>query len=209
MKLGFTERIIFRFVLKRRAEVIDKFFEVMSPSGTDLCLDIEGPGVGETILYKFFGKVIVVNIERRDVSCPEHVSLLIASGCHLPLRNKSVDFVFCNATIEHIPKEQRGLLSQEIERVTNKGYFISTPNYWFPFEFHYLMPFWQFLPECLKAFLLKFFSFDSMTRGIYYRIDLLTANNLRRQFPTATIKGFGMIPFLPETLFCYWRRDKA
>lgn len=68
------------------------------------------------------------------------------------------DVVFSNSVIEHIPLDKnRQKMADEIIR-TGKNYFVQTPNYYFPFEPHFLLPFFQFLPKFLKIFLLKNFN---------------------------------------------------
>jgi SAM-dependent methyltransferase len=64
------------------------------------------------------------------------------------------DVVFSNSAIEHLnTNEDRKIAAKEIMRA-GKKYYVQTPNYYFPFEPHFLFPFFQFLPEILKIFLL-------------------------------------------------------
>jgi len=47
------------------------------------------------------------------------------------------------AVIEHIDKNKRFLFANEVRRFTRKGYFITTTNFFFPFEPNYLCPFFS------------------------------------------------------------------
>lgn len=68
--------------------------------------------------------------------------------------DKSFDVVFSNSVIEHIPsRADRQKMADEIKRV-GKKYFVQTPNFYFPFEPHFLFPCFQFMPKSVKMFFL-------------------------------------------------------
>ncbi|MEO0119386.1 MAG: hypothetical protein ABIK60_02440 [candidate division WOR-3 bacterium] len=83
------------------------------------------------------------------------------------------------------------------------GYFVTTPNFWFPFEPHYLCPFFQYLPEKIKRFIKEKISLGHYPKGKYEKIELLTKSELKCLFPTAKIFGLKVASFIPETLICY------
>ena len=132
-----------------------------------------------------------------------HVEGIVGDACDMPLKDKSVDFVFSNAVIEHIDKERRYFFANEIRRVARKGYFITTPNFYFPFKLHYLCPFFQYLPEGFKKFFKKYFSLGHYGKGAYEKIDLLTKKELKTLFPEGNILGLKITSFIPETLICW------
>jgi hypothetical protein len=112
--------------------------------------------------------------------------------------------VFSNAVIEHIDKHKRDLFANEIRRVCKKGYFITTPNFFFPFEPHYLCPFFQYLPEIFKKTLKKYITLGHFRKGCYEKIDLLTKKELQKLFPEAKIIGLKISnSLIAETLVCY------
>jgi hypothetical protein len=78
------------------------------------------------------------------------VKCLRADGSHLPFNDGSFDFVHSSAVIEHVGSRvmQIRMLS-ELWRVARKGIFVTTPNRWFPVEFHTLVPFLHWLPAPL------------------------------------------------------------
>jgi len=57
-------------------------------------------------------------------------------------------------------------------------FFVQTPNYWFPVEPHYKLPFVQFLPRSLRR---------AVTGNDPDLIRLLSARELRRLFPEARL----------------------
>jgi len=109
--------------------------------------------------------------------------------------DESFDLCFSNSVIEHVGTlYDQVYMAREIRRVA-RGYFVQTPNKWFPLEPHFLVPFWQFFPSWLRARLL-------MKRDLGYvgqvqdyllakatveSIRLLTAHEMRWLFPNGEI----------------------
>lgn len=78
----------------------------------------------------------------------------IAPG-DLPFADGAFDLVFCSAVLEHVGNEgQQRRFIAEMLRV-GKGYFLTTPNRWFPLEFHTLLPLLHWLPQPLHQSLLR------------------------------------------------------
>ena len=68
--------------------------------------------------------------------------------------DRHFDVCFSNSLIEHLRADDQVSVANEIRRVSN-GYFVQTPNRYFPIEPHFLVPGWQFLPTSLQAALLQ------------------------------------------------------
>jgi hypothetical protein len=78
------------------------------------------------------------------------VAFVRANGGKLPFATESFDFVHSSAVLEHVgaAKNQITFLS-ELWRVARRGIFVTTPNRWFPIEFHTLLPLAHWLPHPL------------------------------------------------------------
>lgn len=111
--------------------------------------------------------------------------------------DQSVDVIFSNSVIEHVGglRDQKRM-ADEIRRVA-KVYFVQTPNRYFPLEPHFLVPFFQFLPQCFRAQL-----HHRLTLGWWKRqpdyfeakaevesIRLLSFSEFQSLFPEARIYG--------------------
>lgn len=104
-------------------------------------------------------RITVLNINKPICSAKANMIFVKGDASDLSeFPDKSFDIVFSNSVIEHIPETQnRVRMAEEIKRVGVK-YFVQTPNYYFPFEPHFLFPFFQFFPQFFKITLLKSFN---------------------------------------------------
>jgi len=82
---------------------------------------------------------------------------------HIPLRNQSVDVIFCYEVIEHVFDPLAML--QEIRRVIrpNGLVFITVPNRWTPYDHHYHLWGINFLPRPMAEWVIKVLGRDKGT----------------------------------------------
>jgi len=102
--------------------------------------------------------ITILNLDEPDKTTDRNFEFV--KGDALDLRHyndKSFDVVFSNSVIEHIESiEDRQKMGNEVMRI-GKRFFVQTPNYYFPFEPHFLLPFFQYLPKFIKIWLLLHF----------------------------------------------------
>ena len=116
--------------------------------------------------------------------------------------DQQFDMCFSNSVIEHVDADGQFRMAEEIRRVA-KGYYVQTPNAYFPIEPHFLVPGWQFMPVALRARLLQRSDWGWMkrtpdplhAREVVESILLLTANQLQRLFPDSRIYRERIGPF--------------
>jgi len=117
--------------------------------------------------------------------------------------NRDFDICFSNSVIEHVGTIDDQLrMAEEIRRVA-RGYFVQTPNAYFPVEPHFLIPGWQLAPVALRAWLLQRRDLGWMkrvedrrqARDVVESIHLLSVNQLRRLFPDGRIYRENIGPF--------------
>ena len=190
---------------KLRFQKCDLFFQVLKPSSGDSLLDVGGgTGIlGEFgRLYRYFSAVRVVNLHPQviDAKDLQHVKCEVADGCALPFEDRSFDWVFSNAVIEHVGgRTRQECFANEIQRVARKGYFVATPDRHFPVDPHTLFPFYQFLSPAWQA---RACQFSPGYLRSYETIDLLSAQDLRSLFPSAIVRKIGLALF-PNNLVAY------
>lgn len=109
---------------------------------------------------------------------------------------QSFDFIFSNSLIEHLgSREAMGTFA---DRVNHSGlpYYIQTPSKWFPLEPHCRIPFFQFFPRSLRAwmiwnFRIKYFPRAETLEGCKTVSDstiMLSAREMKALFPEAELK---------------------
>ncbi|HEX4025930.1 MAG TPA: methyltransferase domain-containing protein [Steroidobacteraceae bacterium] len=134
------------------------------------------------------------------------LEFVVASGCSLPFADKSFDFVHSSAVIEHVGSRdcQTAMLS-EAHRVARRAVFLTTPNRWFPVEFHTVLPLVHWLPAGLFRAILRAVGRDFFASERH--LNLLSARQLRRMaevagFPeTAEVRGVRLCGLVSNLLF--------
>lgn len=167
---------------------------IMTPDNSMSLLDVGGSvGFGGEFGYlrAKFGKVTVANPDPaiRTKGIARGIHLVRADGCALPYADKSFDWVFSNAVIEHVgARKRQDQFASEIRRVARRGYFVSTPNRLFPIDPHTYLPWFHFMPIWLQRCAVKF-SLGGMRR--WQPLNLVSAGQLRELFPGAHVQAVG------------------
>jgi hypothetical protein len=114
---------------------------------------------------------------------------VFADGRNLHFADREFDYVHSSAVLEHVgSREKQAALLREAWRVARKGLFITTPNRWFPVEFHTVLPFAHWLPPAAFRKLcmmigMEFFASEE-------NLNLLSATQLRRMAAEAGLDHF-------------------
>jgi Methyltransferase domain len=135
-----------------------------------------------------------------------------ADGLNLPFGDGAFDVVHAAAVIEHVGSfaRQCGFL-RECSRVARRAVFVTTPNRWFPVEFHTVLPVVHWLPKPMFRGLMR-----RTRRGFFAEeanLNLMTARELGRA--AAAVEGFAsQVSFVflagwPSNLLLTMRRCRA
>lgn len=136
-------------VSRRRKHAL--FMACMSPSPQTRILDVGAeinPAGDKTLqlidAYRWKGQITAANLSAEHVeSIRDHypqVQAAVADARALAWPDKYFDVVYSNAVIEHVGDldEQRKMASKIIW--VGKRWSVTTPNRWYPFEFHLRLP---------------------------------------------------------------------
>lgn len=210
------KELLKKFSRQSRHKKFVLFQKMFQPGPNDRVLDVGAsaqPFTGYTFEdhYPYLDRIVAGGVDPREVHDARrlypNVRYAMFDGCALPFPNKSFDIVFSNAVIEHITGEgQQALFAKEIMRV-GKSWFVTTPNYWFPFESHYHLPFIQFLPREAQRWYNRLLG-TAIAKGTVQDLRLLSARQLQQLFPASKVVRM-RVTFWPETLVAYsadpWR----
>jgi len=159
-------------------------------------------------IYPWKDNVSVVNISAEHISAirkryPE-IEAVVGDACELPWPDKNFDVVYSNAVMEHLGSfERQKKMAAEIMRV-GKQWFVTTPNRWFPFEFHMRLPLVTWLPGNGYLRVGNIISYNHV-RGKYMigakrnDLRLMSAGELGECFPGSNIIK-QRVTFMAETL---------
>lgn len=118
---------------------------------------------------------------------------VVGDGCHTDFASASFDVVFSNSVIEHVGGvERQRQFAAECMRC-GRGFFVQTPNRWFPFDTHTLMPFAHWLPQRVFRKLLRFAPRFTLAKpgpddlADFGNMRLLGKRDLQELFPSAQI----------------------
>ncbi|CAN7328535.1 class I SAM-dependent methyltransferase [Phenylobacterium sp. LjRoot219] len=140
-----------------RRKMFARFLREMQPSEADSLLDV-GATSDETLEHSNYAvawyphKARITTVGLDDASFLERkypgVAFRVADGRALPFANGSFDLVHSSAVLEHVggrPDQVRFI--SELWRVARRGVFLTTPNRWYPIEFHSVLPLVHWLPR--------------------------------------------------------------
>jgi hypothetical protein len=100
--------------------------------------------------YPHKAKITAVGIDDAGFLETLHpgITFMTANGLDLPFGDASFDVVHSAAVLEHVGRcENQAQLLLECARVARKSAFLTTPNRWFPVEFHTSLPLLHWLPK--------------------------------------------------------------
>jgi len=205
-----------RFSRISRRRKLELFFDSMKPTETEKVLDVGG----EIQLssehdsyqlidnYPWKSNLSVINISSQHIQniqkkYPES-DAKVADACNLPWSDNYFDIVYSNAVIEHVGNfDKQKQMAFEIMRVGRK-WFVSTPNRWYPFEFHMRLPFVTWLPFQGYLKVGSIICYNHVKKKYVFGLKqeslrLMTANELGECFPDSRIIK-QRVTFMPETL---------
>lgn len=136
--------------------------------------------------YPYKGKITAVGLDDAGFLEQRYPGLTYrrADGRSLPFPDSSFDVVHSSAVLEHVGNDRCQLdFLLELARVARRVVFLTTPNRWFPVEFHTVLPLIHWLPKR---------HFRSLLRGTRYHFFSLEEN--------LNLVGFGELKALCDGL---------
>lgn len=182
---------------RQRLKMYSRFQAAAAPSEADTIIDVGVTSDREydhsnylEAWYPHKSRITAVGIDDAAFIEKEYpgVRFVCADGRSLPFGDGSFDFAHSSAVIEHVGnREKQTALVREMWRVARKAIFVTTPNRWFPIEFHTLLPLLHWLPpkqfrRVLNRTGREFFASEN-------NLNLLSRNELMSIARAASIDG--------------------
>jgi len=159
-----------RIAARVRARMFDRFMRTLEPGENDAVLDIgvtsdrsyESSNYFEA-LYPWKARITAAGLDDASFLEDQYPGLrfVTADAMALPFADRSFDLVHSSAVIEHVGSRarQQGMLA-ECLRVARKGICLTTPNRWFPVEFHTQLPLLHWLPSGMHRPAFRFLGYS-------------------------------------------------
>lgn len=199
-----------------RQQKLQLFARLMQPTPAMRVLDLGGetnPGGDRTLqfidTYAWRDKITAVNLSSAHIATiqshyPE-IDARVGDARQLPWPDKYFDVVYSNAVIEHVGDfERQRQMAKEVMRV-GKRWFVTTPNRWYPYEFHLRLPLVTWLPGSLYLSAARMVQYNHVKRCYQFGnakptgLRLLDGRQMRTLFPQSRIIK-QRVTFWPETL---------
>lgn len=176
-----------RLAAKMRRRMYSDFLRQMRPLSTDLILDVGATSddsyEASNYLEAWYPhKDCITALGLDDASHLETLypgmKYVQGDGRSLPFEDNSFDLVHSSAVLEHVGSRarQQGFLI-ELMRVARRGVYLTTPNRWFPVEFHSVLPLVHWLPPSAFRAVLGKLGHDELARED--NLNLLGTKDLR------------------------------
>ncbi|MEX0405822.1 methyltransferase domain-containing protein [Aquibium sp. LZ166] len=159
------DSLAIRLAHRQREVMFERWLRTCSVGPQDTILDV---GVTSDTTYSSSNyleawypqksKIVACGID--DASFLEDMypgmTFVKANGLDLPFEDGSFDVVHSSAVLEHVGSyENQMRFVRECARVCRRTFFLTTPNRWFPVEFHTSLPLVHWLPKSMFRGLLR------------------------------------------------------
>jgi hypothetical protein len=158
---------------RKRSERIRHLIEVVNAEmGRCRVLDIGGEVrywriLEDTYLRQQHVSITLLNHSDEYVDDPPDPSIytcVLGDGCNLPFPDYTFDIAHSNSVIEHVGGWKRKLRFAAETRRVAKRYYVQMPSFSFPYEPHYGVPLFQYLPEPARIWMLQHFALGQYPR---------------------------------------------
>jgi ubiquinone/menaquinone biosynthesis C-methylase UbiE len=182
----------------QRRKMFERFVQAMGPGEADSIVDV---GATSDRSYDHSNyleawhphkhRVTAVGIDNAQFleTVYPGMTFVQADGRDLPFEDASFDYAHSSAVLEHVGSaEKQALFLSELWRVARKGIFVTTPNRWFPVEFHTTLPLIHWLPTGVHRPIFKALGREFFARE--ENLNLLTPATLAKAAKAAGIESF-------------------
>ena len=167
-----NDALTHRLRSKRIAPLLEMIDEVFACRGSVRIIDVGGTEeywnlVPPEFLDSRNVHITIVNFPggARGSAATDRITHEFGDGCDLvAYQDKEFDISHSNSVLEHVGTwSKMAMFARELSRVSEQ-YFVQTPNFWFPMEPHFMVPFFHWLPEPTRVWILRRFTLGGRWR---------------------------------------------
>jgi len=195
-----------RVAARVRRRMFDRFMAEFTPGPESTVLDVgvtsentyESSNYFEE-LYPWKERIVAAGLDDARYLQDRYVGIRFvgANALALPFRDQTFDLVHSSAVIEHVGSaENQARFIAECARVARIGFCFTTPNRWFPIEFHTQLPLVHWLPKPQYRSVFRMLGLDFFADE--QNLNLLSPGQCGRM--AAEIPGFASRVYLERLL---------
>jgi hypothetical protein len=155
--LAKPDSLAVRFSAEVRRKMFGMFMSYFSPQESDVVLDLgvtsdntyESSNYFEA-LYPYKNRIVAAGLQEATFLESQYPGLryVQANALNLPFPDQKFDLVHSAAVLEHVGSlANQARMIAECVRVARRGICLTTPNCWYPIEFHTQLPLIHWLPK--------------------------------------------------------------
>jgi hypothetical protein len=176
-----------RIAARQRRKMFQRYRDRIGIEANETIIDVgvtsneayEGDNYFET-LYPYKHRITAVGLEDAGHLLERYPGLTFVrvEPGPLPFGDGAFDVAHSSAVLEHVGSRAiQTAFVRELWRVSRRAIFLTTPNRWFPIEFHNMLPLLHWLPAPAFRGLLRAIGHDFYARE--ENLNLLSASSLR------------------------------
>lgn len=193
----FLNFFYFFLIKKKRFEIYDLFIKKILPNKNDKLLDVGTTSSTEShenvLINKYPYKFKITCLSNQNLQKLKkklkNIKIIFGDGRNMQFKNNSFDYVISTATIEHVGSNENQLrFLRECVRVAKKKVFVTTPNRFFPIDFHTRLPFIHWLPKKIHRKILTLLNENFLNKE--ENLNLLSTNTLKYLCNICNIRSY-------------------
>jgi ubiquinone/menaquinone biosynthesis C-methylase UbiE len=194
--LAAADSLAMRIALKMRHHMFGMFMAEFQPAERETVLDVgvtsdqtyENSNYFEA-LYPYKNRIVAAGLQDAAFLEARYPGLhyLQSDALNLPFADRTFDLVHSSAVLEHVGSlDNQGRMIAECLRVARRGVCLTTPNRWFPIEFHTQLPLVHWLPKPACRRIFRWMGLDELAEE--KNLNLMDGRELRAL--TASMTGW-------------------
>lgn len=199
-KIFLLDKIFLKILKYNRYKINKIFLKEINFTKNQKLLDVGTTpvfdGINNYLLHNFKNRKNITSLSNLDCTSLKkffvNINFVKGDARKMNFRDNYFDIVYSSAVLEHVGSHNNQIkFIKECYRVSKKKLFITTPNKYYPIEFHTKIPLLHFLPSKIYRNILKFLGLEFFSEE--KNLNLLSIQNLKDICFKLNIKNYKII----------------